>query len=64
MKNRPPETFSREAFERLTHPEKLEYLTYLMDALERSRASGTNAVRAASTPPGRRPARLRTRSDP
>ena len=47
MKNRLPKTFSREAFERLSHPEKLEYLTHLINALELASPAGTSPVRAA-----------------
>jgi len=66
MKNRPPKAFSRDAFERLSHPEKLEYLTCLMNALERARPSGTDSEPTASTIPsgGSGRARFRTRSNP
>jgi len=46
MQTRVPRTYSREALERMSHSEKLQYLTELLESLERER-------RRASAPPPR-----------
>ena len=48
MKGRLPRTYSREEFERLSHPEKLQYLTELLDALEPPRQPVNQTTEAAA----------------